>query len=136
MGACSSAAGPRQGRGVGEASGFKAPPVSTAPSAPAAVNVGVLEECQICLDETYDVDILPHSKATRPDRSKSGRNITSHRACRKCQKNMIERNQKCPWYPSFLPYAFPPFPLLLDLCLHRMFSNKPGRSVELLDKFY
>ena len=61
---------------MGEVAGFKVPPVSTAPSAPAAVNVGVLEECQICLDGTYEEEPAGADLLKAPNAS-----ISNEKAC-------------------------------------------------------
>lgn len=49
-----------------------------------------MEECPICLEITADVQPLLHTSNSRGE-------VSKHRACASCCKQMIEKNQSCPW---------------------------------------
>ena len=74
-----------------------------------------MEECPICMDDVPagDISSLAHAGgiggvgssdfatavgADRPlARSKSGRDVSEHKACSKCREAMLNANQPCPW---------------------------------------
>ena len=71
-----------------------------------------MEECQICMEDkpAFDIQPLLHaggiaggkdkgaSAAEAPlSRSKSGRDVSSHKACSDCRQALLQANQPCPW---------------------------------------
>ena len=68
--------------------------------------MAALEECLICMEEVPAADISPlaHAggiggggEAVPIARSKSGRDVSEHKACGKCREAMLLANQPCPW---------------------------------------
>lgn len=66
-----------------------------------------LEECPICLASSKDIDLLPHATHTG--------NISNHRACGECRKELCNRKASCPWCRVEL--VWPQLPDRAGLCL-------------------
>lgn len=55
-----------------------------------------LQECPICMDMCPDVQRLQHANDSTMSPSLKAA-TAGHKACAACRKQMVSRNQKCPW---------------------------------------